>query len=153
MFVVTLFCVSVGSWECLQALSKEPVVCAPEELGSEDMLFMLYTSGSTGKPKGVVHTQAGYILYAGLTHQVSTHPRIHRSNCPCYCPSPSLSHLPSPSISLPFSHLPPLLSSPSPSVITLPLCHHPPHSHLLPHPSPSPYLISLPLLSSPSPLL
>uniref|UniRef100_A0A8C7LQ73 Acetyl-coenzyme A synthetase n=1 Tax=Oncorhynchus mykiss TaxID=8022 RepID=A0A8C7LQ73_ONCMY len=43
--------------------------CAPEPMGSEEMLFMLHTSGSTGKPKGIVHTQAGYLLYAALTHQ------------------------------------------------------------------------------------
>ena len=41
----------------------------PEIMDSEDPLFMLYTSGSTGKPKGILHTQAGYLLYAGLTHQ------------------------------------------------------------------------------------
>lgn len=40
-------------------------------MDSEDMLFMLYTSGSTGKPKGIVHTQAGYLLYASTTHEVS----------------------------------------------------------------------------------
>ena len=34
------------------------------------MLFLLYTSGSTGKPKGIVHTQAGYLLYAMMTHQM-----------------------------------------------------------------------------------
>jgi len=45
-------------------------VCDPEPMDSEEMLFMLYTSGSTGKPKGIVHTQAGYLLYASLTHQV-----------------------------------------------------------------------------------
>ena len=39
-------------------------------MDSEDPLFVLYTSGSTGKPKGVVHTQAGYLLYAMMTHQV-----------------------------------------------------------------------------------
>ena len=44
--------------------------CPPEPLDSEDPLFMLYTSGSTGKPKGILHTQAGYILYTGLTQQV-----------------------------------------------------------------------------------
>ena len=43
-----------------------------EALDSEDVLFMLYTSGSTGKPKGLVHTQAGYLLYTGMTHQVNT---------------------------------------------------------------------------------
>ena len=46
--------------------------CPAEALDSEDLLFMLYTSGSTGKPKGLVHTQAGYLLYTGMTHQVST---------------------------------------------------------------------------------
>eukprot|EP00741_Cyanophora_paradoxa_P011331 tig00020554_g10944.t1 len=41
--------------------------CAPEEMDSEDPLFLLYTSGSTGKPKGVQHSQAGYILWAQMT--------------------------------------------------------------------------------------
>ncbi len=41
--------------------------CSPEEMDSEDRLFVLYTSGSTGKPKGVVHTTAGYNLWAHLT--------------------------------------------------------------------------------------
>ena len=45
--------------------------CAPEVMDSEDPLFVLYTSGSTGQPKGLLHTQAGYLLYTGLTHQVS----------------------------------------------------------------------------------
>jgi len=44
--------------------------CPPEPLDSEDLLFLLYTSGSTGKPKGIVHTQAGYLLYAMMTHQM-----------------------------------------------------------------------------------
>jgi len=43
--------------------------CAAEEMDSEDPLFILYTSGSTGKPKGVLHTTAGYILYAAMTHK------------------------------------------------------------------------------------
>lgn len=47
-------------------------VCPPEEMGSEDYLFMLYTSGSTGKPKGIAHSTAGYLLYANITHKVST---------------------------------------------------------------------------------
>ena len=50
-------------------LPKYRPYCAPEEMDSEDPLFMLYTSGSTGKPKGLVHTTAGYLLYAGLTHK------------------------------------------------------------------------------------
>ncbi|XP_072799724.1 acetyl-coenzyme A synthetase 2-like, mitochondrial isoform X1 [Vicugna pacos] len=53
-----------------QAMAKEEPVCAPESMGSEDILFLLYTSGSTGKPKGLVHTQAGYLLYAALTHRL-----------------------------------------------------------------------------------
>ncbi len=43
--------------------------CAPEPMNAEDPLFILYTSGSTGKPKGVMHTTAGYLLYASMTHQ------------------------------------------------------------------------------------
>jgi acetyl-CoA synthetase len=43
--------------------------CAPEPMKAEDYLFMLYTSGSTGKPKGVVHSTAGYLLHAALTHK------------------------------------------------------------------------------------
>jgi acetyl-CoA synthetase len=35
--------------------------CRPEEMDSEDPLFILYTSGSTGKPKGVLHTSGGYL--------------------------------------------------------------------------------------------
>ncbi len=41
----------------------------PEEMNSEDTLFILYTSGTTGKPKGVKHTTAGYILYTSFTHR------------------------------------------------------------------------------------
>ena len=44
--------------------------CAPETMNAEDPLFILYTSGSTGKPKGVLHTTAGYLLYAKLTHKI-----------------------------------------------------------------------------------
>ncbi|MEC9296714.1 MAG: acetate--CoA ligase [SAR324 cluster bacterium] len=43
--------------------------CPAEEMDAEDPLFILYTSGSTGKPKGVLHTTAGYLVYASLTHQ------------------------------------------------------------------------------------
>lgn len=44
-------------------------ICPCEILQAEDPLFILYTSGSTGKPKGVVHTQAGYLLHASLSHK------------------------------------------------------------------------------------
>ncbi|MFT5603934.1 MAG: acetyl-CoA synthetase [Paracoccaceae bacterium] len=43
--------------------------CTPEQMDAEDPLFILYTSGSTGKPKGVVHTTAGYLLQAAMTHK------------------------------------------------------------------------------------
>ncbi len=43
--------------------------CRPEEMDSEDPLFILYTSGSTGKPKGVMHTTAGYLLHTSLSHK------------------------------------------------------------------------------------
>jgi acetyl-CoA synthetase len=51
-------------------MAKQSVECVPEVMDSEDLLFLLYTSGSTGKPKGVAHTQAGYLLFANVTHQV-----------------------------------------------------------------------------------
>ena len=43
--------------------------CPPEAMNAEDPLFILYTSGSTGKPKGVLHTTAGYLLGAAMTHR------------------------------------------------------------------------------------
>ncbi len=44
--------------------------CKPEKMNAEDPLFILYTSGSTGKPKGVLHTTAGYLVYAAMTHKL-----------------------------------------------------------------------------------
>jgi acetyl-CoA synthetase len=46
-----------------------PADCPYAEMDAEDPLFILYTSGSTGKPKGVLHTSAGYLVYASITHQ------------------------------------------------------------------------------------
>ncbi len=43
--------------------------CKPEKMNAEDPLFILYTSGSTGKPKGVLHTTAGYLVFASMTHE------------------------------------------------------------------------------------
>jgi acetyl-CoA synthetase len=43
--------------------------CEAQAMDSESPLFVLYTSGSTGKPKGVLHTTAGYLLQATITHR------------------------------------------------------------------------------------
>ncbi len=50
-------------------IDKASTVCTSEPMNAEDPLFILYTSGSTGKPKGVLHSTAGYILYASMTHK------------------------------------------------------------------------------------
>lgn len=50
-------------------IANQPIDCPAVPLNAEDPLFILHTSGSTGKPKGVVHTQAGYLLYAAMTHK------------------------------------------------------------------------------------
>ena len=44
--------------------------CEPARMDSEAPLFILYTSGSTGKPKGILHTTAGYLLGAKLSHKL-----------------------------------------------------------------------------------
>src|SRR3954453_7828665 len=43
--------------------------CEPEEMDSEDLLFLLYTSGPTGKPKGIMHTTGGYLTQAAFPHK------------------------------------------------------------------------------------
>ncbi len=53
-----------------EAIASADAVCEPEQMDAEDPLFILYTSGSTGKPKGVLHTTAGYLLQAAMTHKL-----------------------------------------------------------------------------------
>lgn len=50
-------------------IAAQKTVCEPAVMDAEDPLFILYTSGSTGKPKGVLHTTAGYLLQAAMTHK------------------------------------------------------------------------------------
>jgi acetyl-CoA synthetase len=44
--------------------------CPAVPLDSEHMLYLLYTSGTTAKPKGIMHTTAGYLLGAAVTHEM-----------------------------------------------------------------------------------
>jgi acetyl-CoA synthetase len=48
---------------------RQRSTCPLEWMSAEDPLFTLYTSGSTGRPKGVLHTTAGYLVYAAMTHK------------------------------------------------------------------------------------
>jgi len=43
--------------------------CPPEEMDSEDLLYLLYTSGTTAKPKGIMHTTGGYLTQVAFTHR------------------------------------------------------------------------------------
>ncbi|CDO47571.1 acetyl-coenzyme A synthetase [Bartonella henselae] len=52
-----------------EEVSHTKTDCPAEKMNAEDPLFILYTSGSTGKPKGVLHTTAGYLVYASMTHK------------------------------------------------------------------------------------
>ena len=53
----------------LKSTEAASAECEVELMDAEDPLFILYTSGSTGKPKGVLHTTAGYLLGASITHK------------------------------------------------------------------------------------
>lgn len=52
-----------------EIVDRQSDQCEPEQMESEDMLYLLYTSGTTAKPKGIVHTTAGYLLGAAWTYK------------------------------------------------------------------------------------
>jgi acetyl-CoA synthetase len=43
--------------------------CVPEQMDSEDLLYLLYTSGTTAKPKGIMHSTGGYLTQVSYTHR------------------------------------------------------------------------------------
>jgi acetyl-CoA synthetase len=47
----------------------QSVECTPEQMDSEDVLYILYTSGTTGKPKGIVHSTGGYLTQVAFSHK------------------------------------------------------------------------------------
>ena len=61
----------------LKAMMKESSECEAVPMDSEDELFVMYTSGTTEKPVVVVHTQAGYLLKAAITHKVCMSSSLH----------------------------------------------------------------------------
>jgi acetyl-CoA synthetase len=54
-------------WHELMAGADEH--CEPEQMDSEDLLYLLYTSGTTAKPKGIMHTTGGYLTQVAYTHK------------------------------------------------------------------------------------
>jgi acetyl-CoA synthetase len=49
-------------------VARQEAKCDPEQMDSEDLLYILYTSGTTAKPKGIVHTTGGYLTGVATTH-------------------------------------------------------------------------------------
>src|ERR1051325_33210 len=50
-------------------MQDAPLTCEPEQMDSEDPLYILYTSGTTAKPKGIVHTTGGYLVGVNATYR------------------------------------------------------------------------------------
>jgi acetyl-CoA synthetase len=51
-------------------VERQSADCPPVPVDAEHMLYLLYTSGTTAKPKGIMHTTAGYLLGASVTHEM-----------------------------------------------------------------------------------
>ncbi len=51
-------------------VDRQSADCPPVPVDSEHLLYVLYTSGTTAKPKGIIHTSAGYLLGASVTHEM-----------------------------------------------------------------------------------
>jgi acetyl-CoA synthetase len=51
-------------------VERQAADCPAVPLEAEHMLYLLYTSGTTAKPKGIMHTTAGYLLGASVTHEL-----------------------------------------------------------------------------------
>ena len=68
---MTLYVVDSERNSLCQAMEKQKDWCSAELMDSEDRLFIMYTSGTSDpSPTGIVHSQAGYLLYVAMTHQV-----------------------------------------------------------------------------------